>query len=105
MMAARLRTSTGAPRASHPLRRRANKPRNDHQECPWGCYNPSDMKHSLAVLFTLANLAIPAAHGQRRSKTTFNVVEATIPPMQVALKKKKRTSREFVQRYLIRIGT
>ena len=69
------------------------------------CYNPSDMKHSLAVLFTLANLAVPAAHGQKRSKTTFNVVEATIPQMQVALKKKKVTSRELVQQYLIRIGT
>ncbi len=46
-------------------------------------------------------LALAAAQGQPRR---FNVVEATIPQMQQALKKKRVTSRELVEHYLERIA-
>src|SRR5258705_8631832 len=46
-------------------------------------------------------IAAGLAHGQRRK---FDVVEATIPQMQEALKKKRVTSRELVAQYLQRIA-
>ena len=39
------------------------------------------------------------------AKQPFNIVEATIPDMQAALKSGRVTSRELVQQYLIRIAT
>ena len=58
----------------------------------------------LLLLLALAGIAAPAAQGQRRP-SKFNVVEATIPQMQEALKKKRVTSRELVAQYLQRIAT
>src|SRR4051812_1361590 len=52
---------------------------------------------SVVLAFTL--LAATPQH------TPFNVVEATIPEMQKALREGKTTSRELVQQYLIRIAT
>src|SRR5258708_21955944 len=60
------------------------------------------MKTRIALL--VLAIAIPAAQGQRRSGSKFTVVEATIPQMQEALKKKRVTSRELVQQYLQRIA-
>jgi amidase len=51
----------------------------------------------LGVFLLLAGVA--AAEGRK-----FNVVEATIPDMQDALKKKRVTSRELVEQYLLRIA-
>src|SRR6185369_15645909 len=59
---------------------------------------------SLLVFLILGGIATPAARGQRRSGSRFNVVEATIPQMQEALKKKRVTSRELVEKYLQRIA-
>ena len=53
-----------------------------------------------ASLFLAASLF--AATPQR---TPFNVVEATIPEMQKALREGRTTSHELVQQYLIRIAT
>ncbi len=53
------------------------------------------MRFLLAVLL----LAFPAL-----AATRFRVVEATIPQMQEALRKKRVTSRELVEQYLIRIA-
>lgn len=58
------------------------------------------MRFPLALALTLAS----TAHAQRRSPVKFNVVEASIPQMQEALKKRRVTSRELVQQYLIRIA-
>lgn len=52
---------------------------------------------SFVLAFTL--LAATPQH------TPFNVVEATIPEMQKALREGKTTSHELVQQYLIRIAT
>jgi amidase len=52
---------------------------------------------SIVLAFTL--LAATPQH------TPFNVVEATIPDMQKALREGKTTSHELVQQYLIRIAT
>src|SRR5262245_46911318 len=41
----------------------------------------------------------------RAQKEPFNVVEATIPAMQKAMKEKRVTSREIVRQYLTRIAT
>ena len=59
---------------------------------------------SLLVFVILAGMATPAARGERRPGSRFNVVEATIPQMQEALKKKRVTSRELVEKYLQRIA-
>src|SRR3989442_12263119 len=60
---------------------------------------------SLMVTLLLASMAAPIAQGKRGSGSNFNVVEATIPQMQEALKKKRVTSRELVAQYLQRIAT
>jgi amidase len=52
---------------------------------------------SIVLAFTL--LAATPQH------TPFNVVEATIPDMQKALREGKTTSHELVQQYLVRIAT
>jgi Asp-tRNAAsn/Glu-tRNAGln amidotransferase A subunit and related amidases len=57
-----------------------------------------------AVFLALICLAAPAAAGRRRSRSTFSVVEASIPQMQEALRKKRVTSRELVEQYLERIA-
>ncbi len=54
----------------------------------------------LAVFLALAG----AGQSASRSASQFNVVEATIPQMQEALKKKRVTSRQLVERYLERIA-
>src|SRR5712691_11055013 len=56
------------------------------------------------VIPVLAALAAPLAQGARSSGSKFNVVEATIPQMQEALRKKRVTSRELVAQYLQRIA-
>ncbi|MCX6608600.1 MAG: amidase family protein [Acidobacteria bacterium] len=48
-------------------------------------------------------LSLTPAFAQRPTK--FSVIEATIPQMQEALRKKKVTSRQLVQQYLERIAT
>src|SRR4051812_29922674 len=57
-----------------------------------------------AVLFTLATICLyghTAAHAARKP---FTVVEASIPDMQAAMKRRRVTSRELVEQYLIRIA-
>jgi amidase len=56
------------------------------------------------VIPVLAAMAAPIAHGAGGSGSKFNVVEASIPQMQEALKKKRVTSRELVAQYLQRIA-
>lgn len=58
------------------------------------------MNPAPALLIALV-LAAPAMEGRRRP---FSVVEATIPQMQEALRKKRVTSRELVEQYLQRIA-
>jgi len=55
----------------------------------------------LTAILIVAGVAAPQTQGQGRK---FNVVEATIPQMQEALKKKRVTSRELVAQYLQRIA-
>src|SRR5262245_40686764 len=55
----------------------------------------------VAIAAVLTLLAGPAA---AESKRPFNVVEATIPQLQDALKRRKTSSRELVAQYLIRIA-
>src|SRR2546426_12106986 len=63
------------------------------------------MKRSIILLLTLTLLgaAMCAILGQERRKP-FNVVEATIPEMEAAMKNKQVTSRELVLQYLSRIA-
>jgi amidase len=51
---------------------------------------------ALTLLFSLQSFA---------QKKPFNVVEASIPEMQAALREKRVTSRELVLQYLVRIAT
>ena len=57
---------------------------------------------SLAVLVVLASAT--AAMAQPKSAAPFNVVEATIPEMQAAMKEGRVTSRELVLSHLARIA-
>lgn len=52
------------------------------------------------IVAVLLALAIPAS----AQKKPFDVVEASIPDMQAALREKRVTSRELVQQYLLRIA-
>jgi amidase len=58
------------------------------------------MTRSLTAVLLLAGMAAQA----RPRSGAFTVVEATIPQMQQALKKKRVTSRELVEQYLVRIA-
>ncbi len=64
---------------------------------------------SLLILFTLAATAAfaqkPAKGAAKVPPAPFNVVEASIPEMQEALKSGKVTSHDLVQQYLQRIAT
>jgi amidase len=60
------------------------------------------MLNRLAIFAPL--FVVCLAHGQTKQKP-FNVVEATIPEMQAALKRKRVTSHELVTQYLVRIAT
>lgn len=62
-----------------------------------------EMRWLVAVL-AAAGVAAGAESGAK-SKARFSVVEATIPEMREALRKKQVTSRELAQQYLIRIAT
>ena len=55
------------------------------------------------LISALILLSLTPAFAQRPTK--FSVIEATIPQMQEALRKKKVTSRQLVQQYLERIAT
>src|SRR5262245_33783447 len=61
------------------------------------------MKSGLASLFFVLSVT---AQGRQPAapKGRFTVVEATIPQMQAALKRKRISSRELVTQYLIRIA-
>ena len=60
------------------------------------------MKTAAAFIAAFAGTAILlSAQGQR---TTFTVVEASIPQMQAALANRLVTSRQLVEQYLIRLG-
>src|SRR3954471_5567619 len=56
---------------------------------------------ALPLLFALASCD---QKPRQEAKKPFNVVEATIPEMQAALKEGRVTSRELVTQYLTRIG-
>jgi amidase len=63
------------------------------------------MKTTRIVLsLLLAGLLAGTIAGQQRRGTPFNVVEASIPDMQKAMKEGRVTSRELVLQYLTRIG-
>src|SRR5256885_14132233 len=72
---------------------------------PQACPTMTPMKR-IAVL-ALFTLAATAALAQKPLKgiSTFNVVEASIPEIQEALKSGKLTSHELGQQYLLRIAT
>ncbi len=53
----------------------------------------------------LASLLLAGHSNGQTKKPAFNVVEATIPEMQAALRSKQTTSRELVTQYLVRIAT
>jgi amidase len=55
------------------------------------------------TVFTLLSLVVTVG-AFAADKTPFNVVEASIPEMQAALKSGRTTSRELVTQYLIRIA-
>ena len=61
------------------------------------------MKHLIAS-FLITILALTAVPGHGQSRAPFNVVEATIPQMQAALKAGRTTSRELVLLHLARIA-
>ena len=57
------------------------------------------------LLLLLGTAPIATTLGQgRRAQSKFTVVEAGIPEMQAAMKRKRVTSRELVQQYLMRIA-
>jgi amidase len=55
-------------------------------------------------LAVVAAIAAAAVVGLAQSRSTFKVVEATIPEMQAAMAKGRLTSRELVSQYLVRLG-
>src|SRR3954469_22087375 len=60
----------------------------------------------ITLLFALISASLFTTLGQQRSsKPSFNVVEASIPEMQKAMKEGRLTSHELVTQYLIRIAT
>ena len=62
---------------------------------------------TLCLAFATVNLSAqdrPKPAGSGRTQRPFNVVEATIPEMQLAMKQGRITSRELVSQYLIRIA-
>src|SRR5436189_701479 len=59
------------------------------------------MKKFLTFFLCLFGSAVLTVSAQRKP---FNVVEATIPEMQKAIKEKRVTSRDLVQQYLTRIA-
>src|SRR5262245_56377960 len=69
------------------------------------------MKYVLPVVALIAVAVFVSAAEQNRTRasaagtTPFNIVEATIPEMQAALKSGRLTSRALVSEYLIRIAT
>ena len=62
------------------------------------------MKKQLAVALLLIAAGSSALFAQSKNPP-FNVVEATIPQMQAALKAGRVTSHDLVAAYLIRIAT
>ncbi|HTM50471.1 MAG TPA: amidase family protein [Bryobacteraceae bacterium] len=59
----------------------------------------------MKLFLTLAAIAgLAAFPAQSRTRAKFNVVEASVPQMQEALRKKRVTSRELVEQYLLRIA-
>ncbi len=61
----------------------------------------------LSLMFATVDLcgqSQPRVHAIRGGKKPFNVVEATIPEMQAAMKQGRVTSRDLVLQYLIRIA-
>jgi amidase len=59
------------------------------------------MKNRLLLLLIATGFCFPVT----AERKPFSVIEATIPEMQNALKKKRVSSRELVQQYLTRIAT
>lgn len=64
----------------------------------------SAMKTTMRIVLVLLTLLLTAALNAA-PKQTFNVVEATIPEMQAALKSGRLTSHDLVMLYLARIAT
>ncbi len=62
------------------------------------------MKQAQILLFLVISLPVLVQAQPQRAKAPFDVVEATIPQMQAALKEGRVTSRELVMSYLARIG-
>src|SRR5215471_18549340 len=61
------------------------------------------MKRIVSLCLILGCILAVTLMGQRR-QAAFNVVEASIPDMQKAMKEGRITSRELVVQYLTRIG-
>ena len=55
-------------------------------------------------VLAIAAIAGSAIVGAGQSRSTFKIVEATIPEMQAAMAKGQLTSRELVSQYLMRLG-
>src|SRR4051812_15085385 len=62
------------------------------------------MTRKLVLLVMLFSLIATVAAQQRGARPAFNVIEASIPEMQKALKDGRTTSREIVTQYLVRIA-
>jgi amidase len=60
---------------------------------------------SALLLFAIASTTFAANKTSKPALQPFNVVEASIPDMQAALRDGRVTSHELVQQYLIRIAT
>src|SRR5258708_32975619 len=62
--------------------------------------------NSMARLFPLLTTAVLTlcVHAQGQRRTSFSVVEATIPEMRAAMEQGRVTSRELVTQYLTRIA-
>ncbi len=60
-------------------------------------------KHHVALALLTATVALPL-FAAPTARPRFNVVEASIPEMQKAMRERRTTSREIVEQYLLRIA-
>jgi amidase len=63
------------------------------------------LKRMTLLIVAALTLTLPILAAPKKATTPFNVVEATIPQMQQALRDGRTTSRELVQQSVIRIAT
>src|SRR5581483_3401524 len=62
------------------------------------------MRRHLVLLILVLSVVATFTAQQRNARPAFNVIEASIPDMQKAMKEGRTTSREIVTQYLVRIA-